>query len=472
MPRPIVDRVIHGKRIVLETGLAACAVAVTDGRICGIAENPDSFETDSVLDAGERVVLPGLVDEHAHVWEPGPNNHREDWTTGTMTAASGGITTIIEMAQGVPPAIDVTGLVNKQRIAEQKAVIDFALWGGCVGNAPEDIVGLKAAGCTGFKVFTAWFGPDYASLNDYELFTAMQKIAAAGAFVGVHCENSTLTDGFEKALAAQRNLRGSAHEQARPEIAEIEAISRVLLFARHTGCPVLVLHLSTPNAWPVIGQARRDGVRVWVETCPHYLTMNTSDLDRLHGFAKCAPPIRSEACRVGLWQMVKDGRIDILASDHFPFTDEDRLRHGDDIFAIPSGMPGFDTLLPLLVDEGIHRQGLRWERLAEMTSTNPSKLHGLYPRKGAIRLGADADLVVVDPEERWTYSYRRSYIKAEMRRGPYEGRTFRGRVKHTLVRGETVYVDHEIQQKPGFGRFVVPAGQNRFEQPEWPRTNG
>jgi allantoinase len=455
------DRVIGSTRIVFEGGLGAGAVAVTDGKITGLADSADAFEAKTVTDAGDLVVLPGLVDEHAHVWEPGPNAHREDWTTGTMTAANGGITTIIEMAQGVPPAIDVAGFNNKRRIAERKSVIDFALWGGCVANTPDDITGLKAAGCTAYKVFTAWFGKEYASLTDYELLSAMEKVAAVGGLMGIHCENSALTDGFEKRLAAQGDFAGSAHERARPEIAEIEAISRVLLFARHTRCRVLILHLSTPNAWPVIAQARRDGVEVCVETCAHYLTMNTDDLDRLHGFAKCAPPIRSEACRRGLWQLVNDGRIDTLGSDHFPFTDEDRLKHGTNIFAIPSGMPGFDTLLPSLVDEGIHRQGLRWERLAQLASTNPAKIHGLYPQKGAIRLGADADLVLVSPEETWTYSFTTSYIKAKMQRGPYEGRTFRGRVKETLVRGETVYVDHEIRQAPGFGRFVAPAGTAR-----------
>jgi allantoinase len=450
------DRVIHGRRIVFEHGLHSGAIAVTDGKISGIADSPDAFEAGAAVDAGNRVILPGLVDEHAHVWEPGPNAHREDWTTGTMAAASGGITTIIEMAQGVPPAIDVAGLANKRHIASGKSVIDFALWGGCIGNTPDDILGLRTAGCTAYKVFTAWFGEEYASLTDYELLRAMEKVAAVGGLLGIHCENSALTDGFEKRLVAEGDFTGSAHERARPEIAEIEAISRVLLFARHAGCRVLILHLSTPNAWPVIARAKRDGVEVYVETCAHYLTMNTNDLDRLHGFAKCAPPIRSEACRQGLWDMVKDGRIDTLASDHFPFTDEDRLKHGTNIFAIPSGMPGFDTMLPSVVNEGIHRQGLSWERLAQIASTNPAKIHGLYPQKGAIRLGADADLVIVDPDETWTYSFASSYIKAKMQRGPYEGRCFRGRVKATLVRGETVYRDHGILGRPGFGRFVAP----------------
>jgi allantoinase len=455
------DRVIHGRHIVLENGMTSCAIAITGGRITGIAERPDCFAAETVRDAGDRIVLPGLVDEHAHIWEPGRNSHREDWTTGTMAAASGGITTIIEMAQGEPPAVDVAGFANKRRIAEQKSLIDFALWGGCIGNTPDDIAGLRAAGCTGYKVFTAWFGPGYASLSDYELLVAMERVAAVGGVMGVHCENSTLTDGFEKQFAAEGNFAGSTHEKARPEIAEIEAISRVLLFARQTGCRVIILHLATPNAWPFIERARHEGVDVRVETCAHYLTMNTDDLDRLHGFAKCAPPIRSEACRLGLWRMLKDGHIDTVASDHFPFTDEDRLKHGKDIFAIPSGMPGFDTLLPLLVDEGIHRQGLSWERLAQVASTNPSKIHGLYPQKGAIRLGADADLVLVDPDETWTYSFKTSYIKAKTQHGPYEGRLLRGRVKETLVRGQTVYADPAILQQPGFGRFVAPDGESR-----------
>lgn len=464
---------ITGKNIVLENGLSECALFVEDGRISGIL-SPAAGEALAGtipgirrIDAGENFVLPGAVDEHAHMWEPSSHPEREDWTSGSECAASGGITTLIEMAQGEPPATTVAGLENKKKIAGAKSVVDFSFWGGCTGavkgaDGSIEVPGacaveeLHDAGCTSFKVFTAWFGPGFASLSDFELYETMERVAAVGGVLGVHCENSNLCDGFEARLAAQGRKTGKAHEEGRPVITETESIARVLLFAKATGCRIVILHLATPEALPLIMQARMDGVEVWVETTASYLTMNTDDLEKHGAHAKCAPPVRSEESRLGLWDMVRDGFIDCVASDHFPFFDSERDEFSKNIFAAPSGMGGFDSMLPRLVDEGVHRQDLSWEMLARLVATNPALIHGLYPRKGAIRLGADADLVIVDPEARWTYSGKNTLSRVKSLKTPLEGKQLRGKVLETLVRGETVYKDGEIMQKAGFGEYIRP----------------
>ena len=464
---------VTGKNIVLENGMAECALFIDGGRIAGIVSTEAGEALAAAhpgirrIDAGENVVLPGAVDEHAHMWEPSSHAEREDWTSGSECAASGGITTLFEMAQGEPPATTVAGLENKKTIAGAKSVVDFSFWGGCTGavkacgGQPEvqaacAVEELHKAGCSSFKVFTAWFGPGFASLSDFELYAAMEKVAAVGGMLGVHCENSNLCDGFEARLKAQGRKIGKAHEEGRPVITETEAISRVLMFAKATGCRVLILHLATPEALPIIAQARYEGVEVWVETTPSYLTMNTDDLEKFGAHAKCAPPVRDEAARLGLWEMVREGYVDCIASDHFPFFDPERDAFKDDIFAAPSGMGGFDSMLPRLIDEGVHRQELSWEVLARLVATNPALIHGLYPKKGAIRLGADADLVIVDPETEWTYSGKNTLSRVKSLKTPLEGKKLRGKVLETLVRGETVYRDGKILQKPGFGEYVRP----------------
>lgn len=464
---------VSGKNIVLENGLSECALFIEDGRISGIL-SPAAGESLAAtapglrrLDAGDCIVLPGAVDEHAHIWEPGPHREREDWVSGSCCAASGGITTLIEMAQGEPPATDVAGLENKKRIAEAGSVVDFSFWGGCTGSVKDRdgnimvpaacaVEELAAAGCSSFKVFTAWFGAGFASLSDFELYEAMEKVAAVNGLLGVHCENSSLCEGFEARLQKRGLTTGKAHEASRSVITEIEAVSRVLLFAKATGCRVLILHLSTPEALPLVARARQEGVEVWVETTPSYLTMNTDDLEKYGPYAKCAPPVRDEESRLGLWEMVRKGHIDCVASDHFPFFDREREAGGENIFAAPSGMGGFDTMLLRMVDEGVHRRSLSWETLARIMSTNPALIHGLYPRKGAIRLGADADLVIVDPDAAWVYSGKDSLSRVKSTKTPLEGKTLRGKVLETLVRGETVYADGKILQSPGFGKYIRP----------------
>lgn len=451
-----VDTVIYGENIVLETGITSCAVAITNGVITGIAERSDIFEAKHIIDAGEYVILPGLVDQHVHLWEPGDRTDREDWHSGTCAAASGGVTTVIEMPMSDPPTIDAESFQLKKEIAEKKAVVDYAIWGGIVGDHPVNIKDLKSVGCTGYKAFVTWVGDSYASLSDSQLLTAMREIADVNGFLCVHCENTSICENATKELIDVGILNGMSHNDARPEIAELEAISKVILLAKETGCRVLIAHLSTPRAKSMILQAKKEGVKIYVETCGHYLLLTTDALEKHFGFAKCAPPIRGEDARQGLWSMLKNGEIDCVSSDHCPFTESDKEAFGDNIHAIPNGVPGLDTLLHTLVSEGVNKQNLSWERLAEVASTNPAKLAGIYPQKGTIRLGADADFVFIDKDHTWRYNYKKSQLKYKTPKSMYENFEFHGKAIRTMVRGVIVYEDGVVKVDSGFGRFVRP----------------
>lgn len=451
-----VDTVIYGDNIVLETGLTSCAVAITDGVVVGVAQSSESFEAKEFIDAGEHVVLPGVVDQHVHLWEPGDRTDREDWHSGTSAAASGGVTTVIEMPMSDPPTVDEASFELKKQLAKDKAVVDYAIWGGVVGSAPTKIQELKSLGSTGYKAFVTWVGDSYASLSDSQLLETMGEVAAVDGFLCIHCENTSIVEEATKKLVDAGVFTGSSHSDARPEIAELEAISKVILLAKETGCRVLIAHLSTPKAKSMIANARAEGVKIYVETCGHYLCHTTDILEKHFGFAKCAPPIRNEEARSGLWQMLKDGEIDCVSSDHCPFTEEDKEAFGDNIHAIPNGVPGLDTLLHILVSEGVNKQNLSWEKLAEVAATNPAKLAGIYPQKGAICLGADADFVFVDKEHTWRYDYKKSQLKYKTPKSMYEKFEFHGKAVKTMVRGITVYEKGAVRVDAGFGRFVCP----------------
>lgn len=447
-----VDTVIKNGKLVLETGIAEGAIAIRGGKIVGISTNDTAPEADCVIDAAGKTIMPGLVDPHSHIWEPTNFPEREDYLTGSQLAASGGITSMIEMPLSVPPVSDEASFRFKEEIVESKSVVDVAFWGALIEKSTGHYQELNNCGCVAYKVFIPYASPDYPHTPDYALLKAMEEIKQFDGLVGVHAENADIIFNRQKEFEDKGIFNGAAHDQARPEIAEVEAISRVILFAEHTGCRLHICHLSTVKARQLILDARNRGVDVTVETCPHYLVLDTEDLEAHHGFAKCNPPLRDPGNKELLWDMLKAGEFDMLGTDHTPYTDEDRLQHGDNIWKMPPGIGGMDLMLPLMLDEGYHKRGVSLETLAKLLSTNPAKRFDL-PHKGSLKLGNDADLVLVDPDAEWTYTWQDSFAKAKCTKSPFEGRKLKGRVDETLVRGESVYRRGEILVKPGFGKL-------------------
>lgn len=448
----LVDVVIKNGRLVLETGVVEGALSIANGKIVGITTNDTAPQAQREIDARGMAVMPGLVDPHSHIWEPTHYPEREDYLTGSRAAASGGITTMIEMPLSVPPVTDRSAFRFKEEIVEGKTVVDVAFWGALTEKSTGHYDELNDCGCVAYKVFIPYASPDYPHTPDYALLKSMEEISQFNGLVGVHAENADILFNRQKEFEEKGLFNGKAHEQARPEIAEVEAISRVILFAEHTGCRLHICHLSTVKARQLILDARKRGVDVTVETCPHYLVLDTEDLEKHHGFAKCNPPLRSPDNKEQLWDMVKAGEFDMIGTDHTPYTDEDRLQHGENIWKMPPGIGGMDLMLPLMLDEGYHRRGVSLERLAEMMATNPAKRFDL-PHKGSLKLGNDADVVLVDLDAEWTYSWKNSFAKAQCTRSPFEGRRLKGRVDQTLVRGETVFRHGEVLVEPGYGKL-------------------
>lgn len=450
---PTLDLLVRGSRIVFENGMYPGCIGVKDGRIVLTGERDLPCTAVREIDAGDDVVFPGVVDPHVHYKDPGPGNFREDYFSGSKQAAAGGVTTAVEMPLSVPMVTDAATFDIKLAVAEKASVVDFALWGGLNKFAEGHYLEMHAKGCVSYKVFLST-DPDSPRIGDYDLLEAMKVIAGFDGLVGVHAENADITDRLIERFRAENRNDGPAHMESRPDIAELEALQRILLFAQHTGCRLHVCHLSTAKARGLLQWHRSLGTPFTVETVPAYLTLDVRDLARCGAHAKCNPPVRSPENREALWDMLLAGEIDMIGSDHCPYVDADRTK--DSFWDVPPGLSGIDLMLPLLIDEGVHRRGLSFTRLAELLAAAPAKRFGLYPQKGALRTGADADMVFVDPDATWTWTWENNLGKSQSRHTPFEGRSLKGKVRRTLVRGNTVYEDGKILVQPGYGKLVKP----------------
>ncbi len=449
------DLWISDALIVEEHGVWRGNIGVRGGRIAALtAEAPDRPVSEAI-DAGGRPVLPGLIDVHVHFNEPG----RAEWegfATGSMAAAAGGVTTVIDMPLNCAPAV-VDGATLRAKIAalEGRSLVDYALWGGLVEDNTARLPEQDDAGAVAYKAFMSSSGiDDFASVSDGVLLAGLEHAARSGRLVAVHAESDALTGYLGAQLRGQRRTDRRAWLESRPPLAEIEAISRALLLARHAGARLHIVHVSTPEGVDLIRQARAAGQPVTCETCPHYLALDEDDFAAIGPVAKCAPPLRPRAAVEALWQRVLAGEVDLIASDHSPCPTADKERGSEDIWAAWGGISGVQTMLPLLLHEGVHQRGMSLPLVARLTSANPARIFGLGPSKGSLRPGADADCVILEPDAEWEVTPELLYARHS--HSPFLGRRLRGRVRTTLVRGRVVYDQGVFPAQPGHGRFIPP----------------
>ena len=405
----------------LEDGIVERDVLVRDGRIGAILE-PGEGRAAEEMSATGLAVMPGAVDAHAHLNEPG-RAEWEGWEAGTRGAALGGITTVCDMPlNSVPPTLDRPAFDAKRDAAARSAHIDHALWGGLTAATAPRLRRLAARGAVGVKAFLVPSGvPEFAHLTDRVLRPALKAATSAGLLVAVHAEP------------------------------EGRAIARVARAALATGARVHVVHVGSAAGVREIRRARARGVAMTGETCPHYLTFTSADVRRVGAALKCAPPIGRASDRDALWRAVLRGDLDLVASDHSPCPAA--MKATDDPADAWGGIAGIQSFIPALLTEGRAR-GLTLSRLAWLTATAPARLLGLARRKGAIRVGADADVILVDPGRRWTLA--RADLQARSAVSPYVGRRFVGAVVRTIVRGRTVQQGGEIVSGPGWGQLIRP----------------
>ncbi|MVO86183.1 allantoinase AllB [Streptomyces sp. p1417] len=438
-----VDLVLRSTRVITPEGTRAASVAVSGGTIVAVRDIDAAVPTHArVEDFGDDVLLPGLVDTHVHVNDPGRAEWEGFWTA-TRAAAAGGITTLVDMPlNSLPPTTSVDRLRTKQAVAAAKAHIDVGFWGGALPDNVKDLRPLHDAGVFGFKCFLSPSGvEEFHELNQEQLAVSMGEIAGFGGLLIVHAE-----DPHELAAASAAGKGGPRYADflgTRPRVSENTAIEGLIALARRIGARVHVLHLSSSDALPLIAAAKREGVGVTVETCPHYLTLTAEEVPDGASEFKCCPPIREAANQDLLWQALADGTIDCVVTDHSPSTAD--LKTAD--FATAwGGISGLQLSLPA-VWTAARARGHGLEDVARWMSTRTARLVGLE-QKGAIEAGRDADFAVLAPDETFTVDPAR--LQHRNRVTAYAGKTLSGVVKSTWLRGQRIVSD---------GEFTAPAGR-------------
>jgi allantoinase len=448
---PVPTLVVRSLGVVLPEGVAPATVHVAGERIAAVGAWHDVPEGAELRDFGSRLVMPGLVDTHVHVNEPG----RTDWegfATATAAAAAGGVTTLVDMPlNSVPATTDAAALAAKSAAAAAELAVDVGFWGGVVPGNAADLRPLWEAGVLGFKCFLAPSGVDeFPHVGEPDLDLALPELAALGAPLLAHAELPGPLARAALEVAGEDPTRHATWLASRPREAEDEAIALLLRLARRHGARVHVVHLSSASAVEALRRARAEGVAVTVETCPHYLHFVAEEIRDGATAHKCAPPIRGRDDNEALWRALENGAIDLVATDHSPCPPAMKLAQSGDFLRAWGGIASLELGLAA-VWTGAERRGLGPERLARWMAEAPAGLAGLGHRKGRIARGLDADLVVWDPEG----SFRVDPARLRQRHPvtPYAGHELRGVVEATYLRGRPVFADGKVLG-PRSGRVI------------------
>jgi allantoinase len=431
------DLVIHAPRAITPDGEIACTIAVRGETIVALEDFGADLTSDRVLRlAADEVLLPGLVDTHVHVNDPG-RTEWEGFVSATRAAAAGGVTTIIDMPlNSLPPTVDVAALEVKRKAASGDCFVDVGFWGGAVPGNVRDLRPLHDEGVFGFKCFLADSGvEEFPRLESREFVEALREVAEFDGLMVVHAEDAHALEHTPS--AAGRHYDGFL--ASRPRGVENLAIAEAIEAARWTGCRLHILHLSSADALPMIRSARRDGLRLTVEVCPHYLIFSSEEIPDGATQFKCCPPIRESANRDELWAAVADGTIDCIVSDHSPCTPELKRMDVGDFGEAWGGISSLQLGLPAIWTEA-RKRGHALSDVVRWMSEHPAAQAGLR-RKGAITVGKDADFAVFAPDETMIVDPARLHHKNAVT--PYAGRTLTGRVRSTWLRGTDISADVE-----------------------------
>lgn len=447
---PDVDLLIAGGTIVTSAGRRRADVAVRDGRVVAI-EQKSTSTAGRTVDADGLLVLPGGVDTHVHLMDPG-STEREDFPSGTRAAAASGVTTIIEHSHG-RPVRSPEELRAKVQYLGDRSNVDFGLaahaWPGDAAAVPD----LWRAGVAFFKVFTCTTHgvPGHTAAD---LHAHLQASAAVDGVSLLHCEDESLTDAAERLLRAEGRTDGGVLPQWRSRDAEVVAAVVAGLLIRRTGARATVAHVSHPEVAQYLAAERARGARMAAETCPQYLLLREHEVHEHGAFRKFTPPARArhDADEAALWQLLREGHLTHISSDHAPATAQQKT--SGDLWDVHFGLPGLDSTMTVLLDAAT-RGELSYEDIARLYSETPAKTYGLWPQKGAIAAGSDADLALVDPDARWTLSDEHVLSKAGWT--PFDGRAVTGRVVHTILRGQEISADGRPHDERS-GRFVAGPG--------------
>jgi dihydropyrimidinase len=457
-----VDTIIRGGQIVTSSQVYESSIAITGEKIALIGPEDLMPPADKYIDAEGKFVLPGLIDSHVHL------DGHDNYELGSLAAARAGLTTLIpfgsynlEGDETLPEAINR----SKEDFANN-ALVDFAFH-FMLQNRPDILKGLPQAlemGVKSYKMFMTYKKRPWRMCDDDYICNAMDLVASGGGVMQLHCESGNIIEYLENKLIHEGHTHPTDFPRACPDWAEEEAINRAIQMSGATRCPTYVVHLSTHLGMERIKQAQSLGQRVWTETCPQYLLLSDAEMARVGPLAKIGPPLRAEdgPDREAMWRGLEQGHTSIVSSDHSPHPQELKQVGWDNIFvtpdgaSVPFGSPGLETIISLAYSEGVVKRGLPIWWLARVMSENPARIFGLYPRKGVIQVGSDADILIMDPKTDRVITAKDHQSNAGYTL--FEGWEVKGTPWMTLLRGQVLLNQGELEQKPGYGQFLSCEG--------------
>lgn len=447
-----VDLLVTDGIVVTSTEMFHGGVAVDDGVIVAVGQAGGLPEGRQVLSAGGNYILPGLIDPHVHFRDPGLT-YKEDFTSGSMAALMGGVTTVLDMPNVLPPTSTAERVRERQRLIEAKSYIDVMLVGVIVQDNLDETKPMAEAGVVGFKVFLGTTVGGIPAPDDGTLLDAMSAVAETGRRIGFHAENDGIIQHRALQLQAQGRADLAAHVESRPALAEVEAIQRIALFAEQSGAKTHIFHLSSRDGLNLITRCRANGLDITAETGPHYMFLDAGELESLGSIAKVNPPVRSREHGEVLFRGLLEGAIDFLASDHAPHTEEEKMK--DSVWQAMAGFVGVETMVQVMLSEAVNKRGMGLTHFVRVCAENAARAWGVYPRKGTLQVGADADLTIVDLEMPWTIDGSRLHSKSRVT--PWHSYGGIGRPVTTVARGRVLMKDGAFTGSTPQGKLVQPA---------------
>lgn len=443
------DLLVKNGRVVTPEYTYDASIVIDKGKVAGIVHSGPLPDAEHVIDAQGLHVLPGVIDAHVHLREPGWT-HKEDFGTGTTAAAAGGVACIIDMPNTVPATTDVKTFEEKLALVQPKAMVDFGLTGIVLDFNIEEIPSLSQAGVIGWKCFMGESVGSLVGPDDGGLFHAFQLLAGTGLRIMLHAENNPIIQFLMKQLREEGRTEAEAWLDARPAICEVEAINRAALMAETAGNKIHIVHLSSKEGVEAVRYWKKRGVDITCETGAHYITLSREDYKRLGMRMKMNPPVRDKEHGLALLEGLKSGVVDIIATDHSPHTLEEKLK--DVVWQAISGFCGVETSVPVfltMVNEG----KLTLNQYVRLTSENPAKVWDMWPQKGHLNIGADGDLTIVDMKKQGILHEADLHSRSKI--FPYEGVKVTGMPVYTVVRGHIQMREGEVVGQP-CGQLVRP----------------
>lgn len=452
----IYNHIVVNGTIVNRDGEYKGNVHIKDGKIAAISDEVLG-EAEKITDASDQYVLPGLIDTHVHSRDGGAT-YKEDFIHSTKAAAAGGITTLFEMPNTNPPVNNIENFNKQLKNLKNKANVNFGLWGICLGDLNlKDIESLNQAGVIGFKYFWGYavnkdnyqliYNYDKSMENvippcdDGEVYRMFEEVSKTGKKFAVHAENSDLISYLSKKEKDKSLNDYDNAVEARPDLAEELTIQTGISMAKTTNTNLHILHVSSKKGIEAVESAQKDGYNITSETCPHYLFLTNKDFEKIGSNMKVYPLVKYQEDQDRLWQAIEDDVITIVCSDHAPHTEEEKNGSLDEI---PAGMCGVETLAPLMIN-AVSEGKITLQKLVSLLSANPAKEYGMYPQKGTIQVGSDADITIVDMKQKWKIDKQKLHSKSKVT--AYDGKAITGRPVATIVNGVTVMENGEIVEE-------------------------